>query len=79
MVSPTINYSYTPDRGWTWIETYFNGQFFTDNDRFFVNGAHTLAQNPIFRVEEHIRVHSLIANPLSTWPRQGCGTSPNDT
>jgi len=54
MASPTINYSYTPDRGWTWIATYFNGQFFTDNDRFFVNGAHTLAQNPIFRVEEHI-------------------------
>jgi len=54
MVSPTINYSYTPDRGGTWIETYFTGQFFTDNDRFFVNGAHTLAQNPIFRVEEHI-------------------------
>jgi hypothetical protein len=54
MVSPTINYSYTPDRGRTWIETYFNGQFFTNNDRFFANGAQTLAQNPIFRVEEHI-------------------------
>jgi hypothetical protein len=54
MVSPTINYSYTPDRGWTWIETYFTGQFFTDNDSFFVNGARTLAQNPIFRAEEHI-------------------------
>jgi hypothetical protein len=54
MVSPTINYSYMPDRGWTWIETYFTGQFFTDNDSFFVNGARTLAQNPIFRAEEHI-------------------------
>jgi hypothetical protein len=54
MVSPTINYSYTPDRGWTWIETYFTAQFFTDNDRFFVNGARTLAQNPIFRVQEHL-------------------------
>jgi len=54
MVSPTINYSYTPDRGWTWIETYFTWQFFTDNDRFLVNGARTLAQNPIFRVEEHM-------------------------
>ena len=54
MVSPTINYSYTPDRGWTWIETYFTAQFFTNNNNFFVNGAQTLAQNPIFRVEEHI-------------------------
>ena len=54
MVSPTVNYSYTPDRGWTWIETYFNGQFFSDNDRFFTNGARTLAQNPIFRMEEHV-------------------------
>jgi hypothetical protein len=54
MVSPTINYSYTPDRGRTWIETYVTGQFFTDNARFFVNGAQTLSQNPIFRVEEHI-------------------------
>jgi hypothetical protein len=54
MVSPTINYSYTPDRGSTWIETYFTGQFFSDNDRFFAAGARTLAQNPIFRVEEHI-------------------------
>jgi hypothetical protein len=54
MVSPTINYSYTPDRGWTWIETYFTAQFFTNNSNFFVNGAQTLSQNPIFRVEEHI-------------------------
>jgi hypothetical protein len=54
MVSPTINYSYTPDRGWTWIETYFTAQFFTNNNNFFVNGARTLAQNPIFRMEEHI-------------------------
>jgi hypothetical protein len=54
MASPTINYSYTPDRGWTWIETYFTGQFFSNNNNFLVNGARTLAQNPIFRVEEHI-------------------------
>src|SRR5580704_14886701 len=54
MVSPTINYSYTPDHGWTWIETYFTAQFFTNNNNFFVNGARTLSQNPIFRVEEHV-------------------------
>ncbi|HWW33753.1 MAG TPA: hypothetical protein VNZ23_00800 [Xanthobacteraceae bacterium] len=49
-----INYSHTLDRGWTWIETYFTAQFFTNNNNFFVNGARTLAQNPIFRMEEHI-------------------------
>ena len=54
MVSPTVSYSYTLDRGWTWIETYFTAQFFTNNNNFFVNGAQTLSQNPIFRVEEHI-------------------------
>jgi hypothetical protein len=54
MVSPTINYSHTLDRGWTWIETYFTAQFFTNNNDFFVNGARTLAQNPIFRMEEYI-------------------------
>jgi hypothetical protein len=53
-VSPTINYSYTPDRGWTWIETYFTAQLFTNNNAFFVRGAQTLAQNPVFRVEEHV-------------------------
>ena len=25
MVSPTVNFSYTPDQGWTWIETYVTG------------------------------------------------------
>jgi hypothetical protein len=48
------DHQYTPDRGWTWIETYFTAQFFTNNNNFFVNGARTLAQNPIFRMEEHI-------------------------
>ena len=26
-----------PDRGWTWIETYFTAQFFTNNNNFFAN------------------------------------------
>jgi hypothetical protein len=26
MISPTVNFSYTPDQGWTWIETYVSGQ-----------------------------------------------------
>lgn len=52
MVSPTINYSYTPDRGQTWVETYFTAQVFTNNSNFL--GTQTLAQNPVIRVEEHI-------------------------
>ena len=54
MISPTVNYSYTPDQGRTWLETYVTAQLFTDNNNFFVNGTRTLSQNPIFRVEEHV-------------------------
>ena len=55
-ISPTLNYSYTPDQGRTWLETYLSGQFFTDNNDFFlrVGGTQTLSQNPIFRMEEHV-------------------------
>ena len=54
MVSPTVNFSYTPDQGWTWVETYVSGRFFTDNDNYRVNGAQTLSQKPILRLEEHV-------------------------
>jgi hypothetical protein len=54
MVSPTINFSYTPDQGWTWIETYVSGQIFSDNNNYLVNGAQTLSQKPILRLEEHV-------------------------
>jgi hypothetical protein len=53
-IFPTVNYSYTPDQGRTWLETYVSAQLFTDNNNFRVNGAQTLSQNPIFRVEEHV-------------------------
>ncbi len=53
MISPTINYSYTPDRGWTWLETYVTGLMFTNNNDFLVNGSQTLSQSPIFRLEGH--------------------------
>ena len=52
-IFPTVNYSYTPDRGWTWLETYVSAEVFTDNNNFRVKGAQTLSQNPLFRVEEH--------------------------
>jgi len=54
MVSPTINFSYTPDQGWTWAETYVSARFFTDNDSYLVNDAQTLSQKPILRLEEHL-------------------------
>ena len=49
-ISPTINYSYTPDRGWTWLETYVTALLFSDNNNFLMNGAQTLTQNPILRL-----------------------------
>jgi len=54
MVSPTVNFSYTPDEGWTWVETYVSGRLFTDNNNYRVNGAQTLSQKPILRLEEHV-------------------------
>ena len=51
---PTVNYSYTPDKGRTWLETYVTAQLFTENNNFFVNGPQTLSQYPIFRLEEHV-------------------------
>ncbi len=54
MVSPTVNFSYTSDQGWTWIETYVTGQFFSDNNNYLVGGAQALSQKPILRLEEHV-------------------------
>jgi hypothetical protein len=33
MVSPTVNFSYTADQGWTFIETYVSGRLFSDNNK----------------------------------------------
>ena len=30
---PTVNFSYTPDRGWTWLETYMSAAAFTRTKR----------------------------------------------
>lgn len=54
MISPTINFSYTPDQGQSWIETYVAGRFFGNNNNFLVNGARTLSQKPLLRLEEHL-------------------------
>jgi Putative MetA-pathway of phenol degradation len=53
---PTVNFSYTPDRGWTWLETYVSGAAFTPNDAFQAGGASRLTQRPLFIVEGHARL-----------------------
>lgn len=50
---PTVNYSYTPDRGWTWLETYLSTKVFTTNADYRVGGASSLTQKPLFLVEGH--------------------------
>ncbi len=52
-VRPTVNFSYTPDRGWTWLETYVSLAAFTPNNAFQAGGASRLTQNPLFIVEGH--------------------------
>jgi Putative MetA-pathway of phenol degradation len=50
---PTVNYSYTPDQGWTWLETHLSTKVFTANTDYRVGGASTLTQKPLFLVEGH--------------------------
>ncbi len=53
MVNPTVNYSYTPDRGWTWLELYLSSRVFTNNADYRVGGASSLSQKPLFIMEGH--------------------------
>jgi hypothetical protein len=53
MFFPTVNYSYTPDPGWTWLETYLSTKLFTTNADYRVGGASSLTQKPLFLVEGH--------------------------
>src|ERR1700733_1515442 len=57
MISPTVNFSYTPDQGWSWIETYVSGRVFTDIGNYLLNGAQTLTQRPLLRLEEHLSLN----------------------
>ena len=50
---PTVNFSYTPDLGWTWLETYASAAAFTPNDAFQAGNASRLTQRPLFIVEGH--------------------------
>jgi hypothetical protein len=50
---PTVNYSYTPDQGWTWLETYLSTKVFTTNPDYRVGGATSLTQKSLFLAEGH--------------------------
>jgi hypothetical protein len=50
---PTVNYSYTPDEGWTWLETYVSTKVFTTNADYRVGGATSLSQKPLFLLDGH--------------------------
>jgi hypothetical protein len=56
---PTVNYSYTPDQGWTWLETYVSTKVFTTNADYRVGGATSLSQKPLFLLDAHAS-HNLI-------------------
>lgn len=45
--TPTINYSYTPDEGRTWLEAYATAKFFSENE------ATNTRQDPLFLFEGH--------------------------
>lgn len=49
-VTPTVNYSYTPDAGRTWLETYASATIYGDNADA-PDG--TLERDPLFQLEGH--------------------------
>lgn len=49
-LTPTVNYSYTPDAGRTWLETYPSVTLFGDNED--APGG-TLDRDPLFQIEGH--------------------------
>jgi hypothetical protein len=52
-INPTVNYSFTPDKGWTWLEAYLSTKIFTANNDFQAGGATKLTQAPLFVLEGH--------------------------
>lgn len=51
-LAPTINYSYTPDAGWTWPEAYATARFFGDNTDA-LGAADALEQRALYQIELH--------------------------
>jgi hypothetical protein len=50
---PTVNYSWTPDKGATWLELYLSTKIFSTNGNFGLAGTSSLAQKPLYRAELH--------------------------
>ncbi len=51
-LAPTINYSFTPDAGWTWLEVYATARIFGDNTDA-PGTADRLEQRPLYQLELH--------------------------
>ena len=68
---PTVNFSYTPDRGWTWLETYVSAVAFTPNDAFQAGGASRLTQRRYSSWKAMRAATSLLAS--------GCRRTPTTT
>ncbi|NBC14729.1 MAG: transporter [Gammaproteobacteria bacterium] len=51
-LAPTINYSFTPDDGWTWVEVYATARVFGDNTDA-PGSADRLEQRPLYQLELH--------------------------
>jgi hypothetical protein len=50
-ISPEINYSYTPNKGKTWLEFYVKPTFYTDNNEY--DGDKSMSQKPSLDLEGH--------------------------
>jgi hypothetical protein len=50
---PTVNYSYTPDKGWSWLELYLSTKLFTTNRTFGSAGTSNLTQKALYLAEVH--------------------------
>jgi hypothetical protein len=51
-LAPTINYSYTPDAGRTWLEAYATARIFGENTDA-PGATETLEQRPLYQIELH--------------------------
>lgn len=76
-ITPTINYSYTFDEGWTWIDGYLSGRFFTDNNNPYGGGV--FQQKPVMLMEVHVsrNMHPKFWVSADTYYNLGGETSQN--
>src|ERR1700734_513281 len=74
MISPTVNFSYTPDQGWSWIETYVSGRIFTEWElsrerRADSHTEATAAARGALEPQRHRRLMALDGRLLQSWRR----------